>query len=55
MRRSLGNSDFRGNRLDKVQGMISTVGAEALKNKTFKHGTKKPVELKVSTASVVVS
>ena len=42
--------------LDKVKGMISTVGAEALKNKTFTHGKdKKKVELAVRTASIVVA
>jgi hypothetical protein len=42
--------------LDKVQGMISTVGGKALENKVFTYPTKKkPVELAVSTASVVVT
>jgi hypothetical protein len=42
--------------LDKVKGMISTVGAEALKNKVFKYekGNER-AELTVSSAAVIVA
>jgi hypothetical protein len=42
--------------LDKVKGLISTVGAEALKNKIFSydHGKEK-AKLKVSSAAVTVA
>jgi len=42
--------------LDKVKGLISTVGAEALKNKVFKYEqSKEKAKLSVSTAAVVVA
>jgi hypothetical protein len=44
-----------GEVVDKVRGAIQTVGATALKGKTFKHGTKKPQKvLSVTEASLEV-